>query len=155
MPGSSGFMASSPATMALSVPWPAPGGGEGAVEGDVGPGGLEAQQLPAHIAHADGPGGVGRGRAHHDGAHDIENVQGSDTTFRGGPGGSSGPCEYKLLCFLALLRGRIQLGHQGALHPPVGEAQHLDAQAVGVHLDLGPVLRDNGQLGEHQPAQGV
>ena len=55
------------------------GGGKGAVELNVRLHRLAAQQVAGHPAHAGGACGMGAGRPHHDGAHDIKDVQ---TAFR-------------------------------------------------------------------------
>ena len=53
-----------------------PGGGEGAVEYDVGGGGGAPQKLPSHQPHPHGARRVGAGGADHDGAEYIEEAHG-------------------------------------------------------------------------------
>ena len=60
---------------------------------------------------------------------------------------------YFLLVFV-LLFGLGQLGNDRPLHTVIGDLLHLNVHAQRGDPGFGAVFRDNGQLTEHQTAQG-
>ena len=59
------------------------------------------------------------------------------------------PFRSGIFLFLALLAGilrRGELAHQGFLHPVIRQPLHANVQPGGVHLGMGTVLGNGGEL---------